>query len=144
MQIGVRGIITTANRILLCQNSGNREIFWCLPGGGLEENETLQDCLKRELREEFGIKTSIGNMLVFHESLIDNILALQFFFHVHLSEENRHVNLDLASHGQEIADYVFLPMDEVAEANLKPAFLRRLIPKLHRTAFDSPILHIED
>ena len=144
MNIGVRGIITTGNRILLCQNTGNKEVFWCLPGGGLEEKETLQECLNRELREEFGINASIGNMLVLHESLIDRNLAIQFFFYVNLKEGSNGINLELASHGHEIADYVFLQIDEVAETNKKPAFLRRLIPKLYLANFDSPILHISD
>jgi 8-oxo-dGTP diphosphatase len=144
MNIGVRGIITTVDRVLLCQNTGNKEVFWCLPGGGLEENETLQECLQRELREEFGIISSIGKLLVLHESLIDRALAIQFFFHVHLNQENNGVNPEKASHGHEIAEFDFLPIKKVAQTNLKPAFLRDLIPRLYVANFDSPILHIKD
>ena len=83
-------------------------------------------------------------MLVLHESLLDRILTVQFFFHVHLDEESKRVNLGAATHGHEIADYIFLPIEETEEANIKPAFLRTLIPKFFTANYDSPILHIRD
>jgi 8-oxo-dGTP diphosphatase len=33
---------------------------WEFPGGTVEQNETPEECLKRELQEEFGINISVG------------------------------------------------------------------------------------
>jgi 8-oxo-dGTP diphosphatase len=33
---------------------------WEFPGGTVEQDETPEACLKREIREEFGIKVSVG------------------------------------------------------------------------------------
>jgi 8-oxo-dGTP diphosphatase len=38
--------------------------FWEFPGGKVEGNETLQDCLKREIREELGIDVIVGAELI--------------------------------------------------------------------------------
>ena len=40
---------------------------WEFPGGTVKPNETAQACLKREMREEFGIKVSVGR--IFGESI---------------------------------------------------------------------------
>ncbi len=40
------------NRLLVIQN---RDTTWELPGGGWEHRETLEECLRREVREELGV-----------------------------------------------------------------------------------------
>ena len=41
--------------------------YYVFPGGGLEENETLEECAKREILEEFGIEVEVKNKLYFRQ-----------------------------------------------------------------------------
>lgn len=57
-EIGQKAIIGRQGKILLCWGkSGNR---WDLPGGRLHLQEDTIDALKRELKEELGVDTTIG------------------------------------------------------------------------------------
>jgi len=61
MVVVTAGIIERDGQILIAQRKkGSRlEYKWELPGGKLEEGETPEECLVRELREEFGVETRV-------------------------------------------------------------------------------------
>ncbi|OPY83550.1 MAG: CTP pyrophosphohydrolase [Syntrophorhabdus sp. PtaU1.Bin153] len=40
---------------------------WEFPGGTLEEGETLEQCLKRELQEELAVTTEVGDLVCISE-----------------------------------------------------------------------------
>ncbi|HEY2325848.1 MAG TPA: NUDIX hydrolase [Gaiellaceae bacterium] len=55
-RIRVSAILRWQGRILLCRQEKPGKEYWLLPGGGVEEGETLTEALRRELREELGIE----------------------------------------------------------------------------------------
>ena len=50
-------IITRAGKVLICQRpaGGSFPGYWEFPGGKREANESITDCLEREVREELAI-----------------------------------------------------------------------------------------
>lgn len=38
--------------------------LWEFPGGKIEPGETIEDCIKREIREELGIEIEVGDRLI--------------------------------------------------------------------------------
>jgi len=61
----VAGIIEQDGRVLICQRQACK-IFggkWEFPGGKMRPSETPREALERELREELGAATKIGDLL---------------------------------------------------------------------------------
>ena len=56
------GIILRNGEVLLCQRKSTARyaLKWEFPGGKVEDAESVEDCLERELDEELGIDAEIG------------------------------------------------------------------------------------
>jgi len=63
-RIGAKALVTTQDRVLLIrERRDDGSTFWTLPGGGIETGESLQSCLRREVREELQCRVSIDQMV---------------------------------------------------------------------------------
>lgn len=62
MQLVTAALLLHEGNLLLAQRAANDRLAlkWEFPGGKVEEGETPEDCLSRELHEEFGITTNVG------------------------------------------------------------------------------------
>ena len=56
-KVGVGVVVIKDGRVLLGKRkNAHGEGDWCFPGGHLEFNEELEECAKREVMEETGVK----------------------------------------------------------------------------------------
>ena len=62
-------ILIHQNKILIARRKDNDPLAgkWEFPGGKIEQNETPEQCLTREMKEEFGIDVLVGEF--FGESI---------------------------------------------------------------------------
>jgi len=76
------GLVFRNGKLLITQRHQGAHLggLWEFPGGKREANETFEECLARELREELGIEVEVGELV---ESLThsypEKTVSLKFF-----------------------------------------------------------------
>lgn len=61
----VAGVLFREGRLMLCRRPEGKELAgkWEFPGGKLEEGESPEQALERELREELAIDVRVGRVI---------------------------------------------------------------------------------
>jgi ADP-ribose pyrophosphatase YjhB (NUDIX family) len=78
MRVRVTGIILEGDRILLLRQSADGQRDWSLPGGKLEDGETLAGALVREMKEETGLDVEPGRLLYVCDHLPAQVVHMTF------------------------------------------------------------------
>ncbi len=103
--------------VLICQRKPDQpmSLKWEFPGGKVEDGETSEQALARELDEELGIRARIGRQVarVKHKYRNGGAIDLQFFLVDEFQGplENRIFNDMRWSPLQQLVDYDFLAAD---------------------------------
>ena len=63
MHVRVTGVVIEDDRILVLDQDTGSGRAWSLPGGKVEDGETLAEALVREMREETGLTVEPGRLL---------------------------------------------------------------------------------
>ena len=112
------GLITQENKLLIAQRKKNTDhpLKWEFPGGKIKHNESPEDALKRELKEELDIKLNRFEFLIdyFYEDEI-SLKKIHLFFYIinsfqGLMQKNVHQNLKWIKI-KDISHYDFLDGD---------------------------------
>lgn len=111
------GIIVCQNKILIAQRKRGKDLeyFWEFPGGKIEQGETCEECLHREILEEFNMEINVGEF--FMESSYDYDFGT-FVLEVYWAQCPQEEIPDLFEHEQaqwvelkDLAKYNFAPAD---------------------------------
>jgi len=63
VHVRVTGVVIEDDRILVLDQDTGSGRAWSLPGGKVEDGETLAEALVREMREETGLHVELGRLL---------------------------------------------------------------------------------
>ena len=120
------GLLAADERILMVEQARGDERYWLLPGGGVRFGETLADALKRELREEVGLRVGVGRLLAIVESISPDPQyhkhVVHLVFEISASPEAQPEPLDEA-----VLTATYLNELELARADMRPPIAEFLI-----------------
>ncbi|MBP2643090.1 MAG: hydrolase [Firmicutes bacterium] len=123
-------IVVKNNKFLIAQRSPTFKVpyKWEFPGGKMEDGETPEQCLEREILEELNIKILVTNF--FDQSPYDyphgKILLLAYFATWVSGEirlNNEHIDYCWATI-DELSQYDFSPADIPIVQKLKSGFIK--------------------
>ena len=120
-----RACLVKDGKLLLVTNGGK---LWYLPGGHMEQGETLQDCAKREVYEETGHDVIIGDIIYCYEFLDRSINShkIECCFHSTLKKEPEKGTWHDLGHDKSVTMFNFFSLDEIQKLeNLHPVFLKQ-------------------
>lgn len=124
LRVRIALVVVSDNRVLLVKHrKGDRE-YWLLPGGGLEENETVEACAVREIREETGLNISLGKLIFTSESINPNgkkhIINLFFLGFL----KDREINICIQD--RDIIDAKFVEFETLSDITIYPNIKKEL------------------
>ncbi len=113
----VAALIWEQNKFMICQRPANktRAFEWEFVGGKVEKNETLQQALIRECREEIGVDIEVGSVFMEVDHVYPDITIHLTLFNASLNGktpkklEHNDIRFILPS---EIPLYEFCPADK--------------------------------
>ena len=112
-------IINEDNEILVSEECRFSESFTKFPGGGLQWGEGLKECLKRELKEELGMESKIGELFYvndfFQKSAFRSEDQLISFYFLVDSIDTATINVSVSSDNSTNSEEVFrwVPLERI-------------------------------
>ncbi len=113
-----QAMVIRENKILMVKHELQGRIFYCLPGGGVEENETYEMAALRELEEESCVKGKISRKLSIQYKP-DNKGEVHTFL-IEIDEEQTAkpgIDPELSEAEQTIVSVEWLALNEIGEVD---------------------------
>ena len=117
----VGAVLVRNQKILLIQRKNSpAKNLWSIPGGRLNQGESWQAAVEREVREETALVASCGSLIGWVERKYDDRRYLIADFQIEAD------NLEEASPGDDAIDLVFASRRQLGELELPPGLIEFL------------------
>ncbi|WP_127492681.1 NUDIX hydrolase [Paenibacillus glycanilyticus] len=119
LQVRVTGILVEEGRLLLVKQKVSDSRAWSLPGGRVEQGETLEQAIIRELEEETGLTTRIIKLLYLCDKPDASLVHITFL----LERAGGQLRMPTNEFDHNpISDLAFIPVSELTEHGFSALF----------------------
>jgi len=129
-RVRVAAIVREGDSVLLVAHSKEGRSYWLLPGGGVEYGETLEDALKREMKEEVCLDVEVGDLALVCDAIAPDGSkhVVNLCFETTVLDGEMRLGVD-----PRLSDARFVPIDDVADLELHPAMQTPLADYLRKS-----------
>lgn len=121
MPLRVGAIIFYQGKLITTKMKKGDSEYYVLPGGGVEDYETIEEAVKRELMEELNIEAKKFRLVYIRELKIRDIgRGIEFYFYVEEYEGEPKKGFDLEVKESSFEDVSLLELDELNKVIFHP------------------------
>ena len=139
LRVATKAVIVEKERLLCTRNihPGDGDVWYCLPGGGQQPGETLEEALLRECQEEIGAAVEIGQIVFARDYIGENhefaafepdVHQVEIMFQCRLAEGER-PGRGLAPDSHQTG-FEWLDLDRLDDYRFYPAALKDALASL--------------
>lgn len=122
LQVRVTGILIENGKILLVKQNVTPDRKWSLPGGRVEQGETLEEAIVREIEEETGLTTKVNKLLY----ICDKPDTLPSLIHITFLLQTIGGEIRLPSNefdNNPISDVLMIPINKLVDHGFTDKFM---------------------
>lgn len=121
-RISARAIIFIDGKLVLIRRVRHGREYWVIPGGGVEEGETVEDAVRREAKEEIGIDVRVGDFVMEARKTWEGRPSVHRFFLCEYVSGVVGTGTQLASAGSEheTHEVTLVPREKFASLDIVP------------------------
>ncbi len=134
MKKRVRAIIIHQNLLLLIKRTKGGLVYWVFPGGGVGKEESQEDALIRECKEELGLTIEIENLFLKRIADKQEIMGNIEYFYLCKVQRGKIGTGEGPEYGGGSCyvgkyDLEWIDVDNISNIDLKPTEVRDLVYK---------------